>query len=98
MDEVDAERDEQIARAEEEAEELVMVGRFIDPSEAQMAKGMLEAAGIDCFIQGENANALMAGIFRARIEVRKEDEPAARALMESANEATPPGQEDSDLA
>jgi hypothetical protein len=79
-------------------EDLVMVARFFDPSEAQMAKGMLEAAGIDCFIQGEHANALYPMALRARLEVRRADEASARALMADATGATAPGQEDSDLA
>ena len=37
-------------------EQFVTVARFIDPVEAQMAKGLLESAGMECFLQGENAN------------------------------------------
>ena len=60
---------------------LVIVGRFESPSEAQMAKGMLESAGVECFLVGENANSLLPAAFRVRLQVRVEDEAAARELM-----------------
>ena len=65
-------------------EGLVIVGRFEDPVEAQMAKGMLESAGVDCFLVGENVNNLLPGAFRVRLQVRVEDEAAARELLEAA--------------
>lgn len=60
---------------------LVNVGRFADPFEAQMAKGMLEAAGIECFLQGSQANALVPSAFRARLQVREADEGSACDLL-----------------
>ena len=69
---------------EDEAEGLVTVGKFLEPTEAQMAKGMLEAAGIECFLVGENANNLLALAFRVRLQVRHEDEAAARSLLDEA--------------
>ena len=63
------------------AEDLVTVGRFLEPVEAQMAKGVLEAAGMETFLQGENANNLMAFAFRARLQVERRDEEAARELL-----------------
>jgi hypothetical protein len=65
-------------------EGLVVVGRFEDPVEAQMAKGMLESAGVECFLVGENVNNLLQAAFRVRLQVRVEDEAAARELLESA--------------
>ena len=47
------------------------VGKFLEPVNAQMAKGVLESAGIECFLQGENANSLLAPAFRARLQVHK---------------------------
>jgi hypothetical protein len=41
-------------------DKFVTVGKFLEPVNAQMAKGMLESAGIECFLQGENANSLLA--------------------------------------
>ena len=68
--------------------DLVQVGRFLDPSEAQMAKGMLESAGIECFLQGEHANALYPMALRVRLQVRRQDEAEAQMmLMEAESEA-----------
>jgi hypothetical protein len=60
---------------------LVTVAKFLKPLNAQMAKGMLEAAGIECFLQGEQANSLLAPAFRARLLVGEEDVDAARELL-----------------
>ena len=61
-----------------------MVGRFLDPAEAQMAKGMLESEGIECFLVGANANALVPMAFRVRLQVQARDEEEARKLLEEA--------------
>jgi hypothetical protein len=66
-------------------EGLVTVGRFRDPAEAQMARGMLEAAGIETFLVGENVNQLIPSAFRVRLQVRVEDEEAALELLEPMN-------------
>jgi hypothetical protein len=68
-------------------EGLVTVGRFGDPVEAQMAKGMLESAGVECFLVGENVNNLLQAAFRVRLQVRVEDEAAARELLEGEDDA-----------
>jgi hypothetical protein len=62
-------------------EGLVTVARFSDPAEAQMARGMLEAAGVETFMVGESVNSLMPGTFRVRLQVRLEDEAGARELL-----------------
>jgi hypothetical protein len=62
-------------------EQMVTVARFEDPVEAQMAKGMLESAGLECFLQGENANHLLGAAFRARLLVHRKDESAVRELL-----------------
>jgi len=67
-------------------EGLVTVGRYVDSVEAQMAKGMLEAAGVETFLVGENVNHLMPGAFRVRLQVRVEDEAGARELLDEAAE------------
>jgi hypothetical protein len=69
-------------------DKFVSVGKFLEPTNAQMAKGMLEAAGIECFLQGENANSLLALAFRARLLVHKQDEEAARELLGSDGDET----------
>jgi hypothetical protein len=62
-------------------EGMVTVGRFESPLEAQMARGMLESAGVDCSLVGENVNNLMQAAFKVRLQVRQEDETAARELL-----------------
>jgi len=62
-------------------EGMVTVGRFESPVEAQLAKGMLESAGVECMLVGENVNNLLQAAFRVRLQVRAEDEAAARELM-----------------
>ncbi|HXC95553.1 MAG TPA: DUF2007 domain-containing protein [Edaphobacter sp.] len=62
-------------------DKFVTVGKFLEPTNAQMARGLLESAGIECFLQGENANSLLALAFRARLLVHKHDEAAARELL-----------------
>jgi len=63
---------------------MVNVARFESPVEAQMAKGMLESAGIESFLVGENSNSLLQAAFRVRLQVRVEDEPSARELLAEA--------------
>jgi hypothetical protein len=62
-------------------DDFVTVGKYLGPTEAQIAKGMLEAAGIECFLQGENANNMLALAFRARLKVHVWDEDAALELL-----------------
>jgi len=76
---------------DDDQDEFVSVGGFMQPTEAQMAVGMLEAAGIECVLQGENANNMLAFAFRVRLKVRREDEETARELLKAArdDEETP---------
>ncbi len=67
-----------------ESTQLVQVGRFLDPAEAHMAKGMLESAGIECFLQGQHANALYPMALRVRLQVRPQDEAEAQMLLMEA--------------
>jgi hypothetical protein len=67
-------------------DKLVTVGKFFEPVNAQMAKGVLESAGIECFLQGENANSLLGAAFLARLLVHKQDEAAARELLGNAGD------------
>jgi Putative prokaryotic signal transducing protein len=70
----------------DDPDKFVTVGKFLEPAEAQMAKGALESAGIECFLQGENANSLLALAFRARLLVHKHDEETARQILGSAGD------------
>ena len=65
-------------------DKFVTVGKFLEPINAQMARGLLESAGIECFLQGENANSLLALAFRARLLVHKQDEETAREILGKA--------------
>lgn len=46
-----------------------------------MARGMLESAGIECFLVGENVNNLLQAAFRVRLQVGAEDEATAREML-----------------
>lgn len=73
----------------QDPENYVTVGKFIEPVNAQMAKGMLASAGVECFLQGENANSLLAPAFRVTLLVHRKDEAAARELLaDSGDELT----------
>jgi len=78
-------------------EQFVTVARFEDPMEAQMAKGLLETAGFECFLQGENANQLLGAAFRARLMVHRGDEIDARGLLSRASEDGAPASDEGDL-
>lgn len=62
-------------------QEPVTVAEFPDPATANVARMALESAGIPVFLQGENANSLLPVAFEARIQVRPEDEAAARRVL-----------------
>jgi hypothetical protein len=68
-------------RGRQRDDELVTIAKFLEPVNAQLAKGVLESAGIESFLQGENANSMMAFAFRARLQVERRDEAAARELL-----------------
>ena len=69
----------------QDSDKFVTVGKYIEAIDAQMAKGLLESAGIECFLQGENANSLLGAAFRARLLVHKQDEDSARQLLGATN-------------
>ena len=75
-------------------EQYVAVARFEDPIEAQMARGMLEAAGLECFLHGESANQLLGAAFRARLMVHRRDEGVARELLPAREVFNPSAAED----
>jgi hypothetical protein len=77
--------------------EFVTVAKFLDPAEAHLAVGALESEGIECFLQGENANSIVPMAFRTRLVVNGSDEAAAREILDAA-EAADPGAEGDDAA
>ncbi len=63
-------------------EELVTVANFPDPATANVARTALESANIVVFMQGENANSLLPIAFEVRVQVRPQDEAAARKVLD----------------
>jgi hypothetical protein len=67
---------------EETGEEMVTVERYTDMLQAELAKGRLESAGIDCFLSGENAGLLYGnGLDSVQLQVAAVDEDDARAVL-----------------
>ena len=70
----------------DDPEEFVTVKEFIEPVEAQMAKSVLESAGVECFLLGENTNSLLSAAFYAQLQVHKKDEADALAILDAPGE------------
>ena len=70
-------------------DKFVTVGKYRESIDAQMAKGLLESADIECFLQGENANSLLGAAFRARLLVHKRDEATAREILGAPSSTDP---------
>jgi hypothetical protein len=68
---------------------MATVGRFERPLDAQLAKGLLESAGVASFLVNENVNHLLGAAFRARLRVKTEDEAVARELLAQTAEDPP---------
>jgi hypothetical protein len=78
-----------MAENSQDQKEYVTVAEFIEPVYAQMAKGALESAGIECFLQGEHINNLQMGaIFSAALQVHRQDEEAAREILDASDDAS----------
>ena len=67
---------------------LVVVGAFGTEAEADMAKSVLDAAGIDCMIQADSVGGMRPHVAWAsggfKLLVREEDAPEARAALQPA--------------
>ncbi len=72
---------------EDEPENFVTIATFPEPMEANMARMALESAGIDVFLQGETANSLLPVAFISQLQVRPEDEAAARRVLDAFTDA-----------
>jgi len=69
----------------QQAPELLTIRQFGNMSEALMAKGCLESAGIECFLADANITRLEWPISRGmRLQVNPEDAATAVAVLESA--------------
>jgi hypothetical protein len=92
--------EEEIPRATDEHLELVTVREYRDLPQALVAKGVLDSAGIPCFLSDENIirmdwmwSNLMGGV---KLRVRKEDASEAAELIQqdfSASQDTDATQE-----
>ena len=67
----------------DEQDRMVTVGRFMDPTEAQLARTALEGGGFEVYIQGANASSLYPGTLSTRLLVKKEDQAAAEEMLQS---------------
>lgn len=74
-----------MAEKSQDPEEYVTVAEFMEPVFAQMAKGALESAGIESFLEGEHANSLIGPAFWAQLQVHRQDEAAAREILDSGD-------------
>lgn len=63
-----------------EQEPFVTVASYSEVGEAALAQTVLDGAGIDSFLSGEEANILLP-MSGARLQVRPEDLSAARELL-----------------
>jgi putative signal transducing protein len=65
------------------SEQLVSVGTFRSIADAQIAKGILDEAGVESMIRSDNAGGMFAAIDAAYLLVRTEDvDRASEALAE----------------
>ncbi|HSP68916.1 MAG TPA: DUF2007 domain-containing protein [Bryobacteraceae bacterium] len=69
----------------QQAPELVTIRQFGNMSEALLAKGCLESAGIECFLADANITRLEWPLSRGmRLQVSPGDAETALAFLESA--------------
>ena len=65
------------------SESLVLVQAYDNPTLAEIAKSILDSAGIFCVLHGEYLSSIYAiGAFPPRLMVRPEDLAEARRLLE----------------
>ena len=77
-----------VTTQQDRQEPMVTVARFESPVEAQIAKGLLQSAGIESDLTGEYANQLIQSAFETQLQVRAHDEAEARELLAQAGEKT----------
>ncbi|MBU1043171.1 MAG: DUF2007 domain-containing protein [Candidatus Omnitrophica bacterium] len=78
-------KEETVPQAEETAQELVTVGKFLNVIDAHIAKTRLESEGIECYIQDENLVTLnwlySNAIGGVRLQVNSADSSNARQIL-----------------
>ena len=67
----------------DDPDDLVTVGRFIDPMAAELARGRLESDGLICFVQGGGLGSLLptATVFPILLQVRAADTGRALEIL-----------------
>lgn len=66
---------------------LVTVANYLERVEANLALDLLESSGIPATLRGESANSVAPFTFTAQLQVRAEDEAAARELLEGVEDS-----------
>jgi len=71
-----------------EGQPLVTIGRYFNPLEAHAHRMALDEASLPAWVSDESGGAMFGVGVGSRLQVRAEDEAAARAILEAA--ALPP--------
>jgi putative signal transducing protein len=69
-----------------DGDDLVVIRMFADRFAAEVAQTALEAAGLDCFVRSDDANALEPGLWPGRgveLIVRAEDLAQANEILDT---------------
>jgi hypothetical protein len=84
------EREDPPAPYKPEDDELITICTFLNPPEANIAKGALESAGIECFLSDDNivqVNWLLStAVGNVKLQVRQEDAEAALQILDQPAE------------
>ncbi len=64
--------------------ETVRIYTTSNPNEAEIIKNALEAAGIECFTEGEQQGGF-SGVFDIHLVVRQDQAEAARKILKEAS-------------
>lgn len=67
-----------------EGQRLVTIGRYFTPHEAHGLRMALEEANLPAWVSDESGGAMFGVGIGSRLQVRAEDEAAARAILEAA--------------
>jgi putative signal transducing protein len=66
-----------------EGQPLVTVGRYFNPVHAHAYRMALEAAGLESWVSDEAGGGLYGNVIGARLQVRAQDEAAAREVLDA---------------
>jgi ABC-type amino acid transport substrate-binding protein len=75
--------------------DLVVVGTYLTGLDADLARSVLEAAGVDCMVRADDCGGLRPHLWMGGIAllVRREDRDRAEEVLASAAEAREAGDE-----